>query len=192
MDEQHREWPRWCWKRQQHHKGLRYWHRGHHASSRMEILGNIVDGHWHIQWQKPTIRYPFGHCDEYRFEDVPGPAGLLCVHGDRVHVMQRLFVLFHFFLDRDCPSSAIKWSSVYEFRTETCRVRTKIVWIESYDQGLVGLFSCGLAWYKLENWIMHQQLISCFDSTQSSIIRHQLMIWWLMLNVGNCTLSVMF
>ncbi len=27
----------------------------HHAPSRMEILGNIVDGHWHNQWQKPTI-----------------------------------------------------------------------------------------------------------------------------------------
>ena len=82
---------------------------------------------------------------------------------------QRSFVLFQFFFDRDCPSTTIKWSSVYEFMTETCRVRTKIVWIESYDQGLVGLFSCGLAWYKLENWIMHQQLISCFDSTQGSI-----------------------
>ena len=28
----------------------------------------------------------YGHCDEYRFEDVPGLAGLPCVHGDRLHV----------------------------------------------------------------------------------------------------------
>ncbi len=56
--------------------------------------------------------------------------------------------------DRYCPRSIIKWSSVYEFMTETCRVRTKIVWIESYDQGHVGLFNCGLESYKLENWNM--------------------------------------
>ena len=33
---------RWCWKRQQHHhKGLRYWHRSHHAPSRMEIPATL-------------------------------------------------------------------------------------------------------------------------------------------------------
>ena len=47
---------------------------------------------------------------------------------------------------RDCSRS-----SVYEFMTEICRVRTKIVLIESYDQGHVGLFSCGLALYKLDS-----------------------------------------
>ena len=60
------------------------------VKSCIDILGNIVDGHWHNKWQKPTI---FGHCDEYRFEDVPGPT------------RRPSFVLVQLFSDRDCPSS---------------------------------------------------------------------------------------
>ena len=94
----------------------------------------------------------------------PTAAWMMCRRG-----LHWLNVLFQFFFYRDCPNSTSKWSSVYELMTEICRVRTKIVLIESYDQGHVGLLSCGLAWYKFENWIMNQQLISCFDSTQGSI-----------------------